>query len=104
MQVELFYFDGCPNYKYALKNLETVLKEFRVAGPVRLVRVETPEDALQHRFLGSPSIRVNGRDIEESAEARQDYALQCRIYFEDGRAVGYPSIKVLKQALSRYIA
>lgn len=101
MQVELLYFDGCPSYRSALKNLEAVLGEFHVADQVRLVRVDTPEEARQYQFLGSPTIRINGHDIDESAKNRQDYGLQCRVYFESGRLVRYPSMNVLRQAVSR---
>jgi hypothetical protein len=47
---------------------------------VRLVNVETPEDTQRLRFLGSPTIRVNGHDVEPGADQRQDFAYACRIY------------------------
>lgn len=43
-------------------------------------RIETPEEADELRFLGSPSVRVDGRDIEPGAESRIDYGMKCRLY------------------------
>ena len=60
--------------------LATVLTGAQVAEVV----VRTDEDARRLHFLGSPSIRVNGVDIEPGADARRDYALACRIYGSSG--------------------
>ena len=43
-------------------------------------RVETIGDAERERFLGPPSVRVDGYDIEPGADARTDYGLKCRLY------------------------
>jgi hypothetical protein len=50
--------------------------------------VDTPEDAERERFLGSPTVRVNGRDVDPGAGERTDYGLKCRIYrsTEDGQS------------------
>jgi hypothetical protein len=42
--------------------------------------VESHEHALQQRFLGSPTVRVNGMDVEPGADARRDYGIKCRLY------------------------
>jgi hypothetical protein len=34
----------------------------------------------EQRFLGSPSFRVDGRDIEAGADERRDCAFSCRLY------------------------
>lgn len=47
---------------------------------VRTVEVSTPEAAEMLCFLGSPSIRIDGRDVEPGADERGGFALACRIY------------------------
>lgn len=42
--------------------------------------VETPEAAEESRFLGSPSVRVDGVDVDPGAAKRDDFGLKCRIY------------------------
>jgi hypothetical protein len=45
-----------------------------------LRRIDTSDDAEAQRFLGSPTVRVNGRDVDPGAEGRTDYGLKCRLY------------------------
>jgi hypothetical protein len=52
----------------------------RAGAEVRQRRIETAEEAERERFLGSPTIRVNGRDIDPGAKDRTDYGLKCRLY------------------------
>ena len=55
-----------------------------------VTRVEMPEHAGQARFLGSPSVRVDGRDVEPGADARTDFAMKCRLYRNDEGQSGVP--------------
>lgn len=74
MIVELLYVDGCPGAKQLL----TRLRNKHV--PVELRLIESQADAERERFLGSPTLRVDGRDIEPGADARRDYGVACRLY------------------------
>lgn len=78
MKLEVLYFDGCPSHE----RLMPMLRELAAAHDAELVqsRVETAEHAEEARFLGSPSVRVDGRDVEPGAETRTDFGLKCRIY------------------------
>src|SRR3954451_13894851 len=67
MKVELLYFDGCPSYEALLPRLRSLFAEAGVAAEVELHRVETEEDAVAQRFLGSPTLRVDGVDVEPGA-------------------------------------
>jgi hypothetical protein len=79
MLVEVLTFEGCPHAATAFELVRRVIAEAGGAAEVQLVNV-TREQADAQRFLGSPSIRVGGRDIEPAAEARRDYAFSCRLY------------------------
>ena len=93
--IEVLYFSGCPNHRPAVDLARTVVRDLGVDTTIEEVAVETPEEAERHRFLGSPTIRVNGRDIDPAARGRDDFALSCRVY-EDG---GVPPRKLLVDAL-----
>ncbi len=93
--IEVLYFEGCPNLEPTLSLANEVLSELGLSGEVREVEVRTPEDAERLRFLGSPSVRVDGKDIEPGAESRTEYALCCRLYGEGG----FPPKELLVAAL-----
>ena len=78
MRIELLFFDGCPSHERLLPRV----RELAAAAGAELVlrRVETSEAAQAERFLGSPTVRVDGCDVDPGAETRTDYGLKCRIY------------------------
>lgn len=80
MRIELLYFDGCPNHAALLPLLRALLAERGIDAEVQLLRVESAEAAEHERFLGSPTVRVDGIDVEVGAEERRDFGLKCRIY------------------------
>jgi hypothetical protein len=82
--VEILFFEGCPNHRPTVELARATLRELGLTVPVREIEVSTDEDARRHRFLGSPSIRVNDEDIEPEARDRSDYAMSCRMYGSSG--------------------
>ena len=80
MSVELLYFDGCPSYERVLPRLRGLVAEAGIADEVVSRRIESPEAAVVERFLGSPTVRVNGVDVEPGAGERDDFGLKCRLY------------------------
>ena len=80
MKVELLYFDGCPNYETLLPRLRQLLRDRGLDTDIELRRIETLEAAEAERFLGSPTVRMDGRDVEAGADERSDFGLKCRIY------------------------
>jgi hypothetical protein len=99
MHVELLYWEGCPSYPEAKALLEEVLRERGLDAPVELREVRTHDEAVALRFPGSPTIRVDGRDVDPVG-AESTPALTCRIYrFPDGRVSPVPSRQQLEEAL-----
>lgn len=84
MKVEVLYFEGCPHYEATIDLVRDVLTETGVDADVREVEVRDHEEATRLRFLGSPSVRVAGVDIEPGARSSSDFALGCRIYQGSG--------------------
>ncbi len=97
MEIEFLYFEGCLGQAKAGPLLAEVLTEEGVTDPVRFVKIADQDDARAHRFQGSPTIRINGRDI--AAQADSDYGLRCRVYWVDGRPQDYPSKQMIQTAL-----
>ncbi len=99
MKIELLYFEGCPSWKEAEKNLKSVLEELKIKDPVQYIKVESDEDLIQHRFIGSPTIRGNGLDIEPKTWETREYFLGCRVYNVEGILRGWPSLEMIRKAL-----
>lgn len=99
MKIELLTFRGCPNAKAAQKLLQDVLHDLRIREEVAPVEVEDEEAARRLKFLGSPSVHVNGQDIEP-ARRGDPPAFSCRIYRdEQGRMAGVPPRQLIEAAL-----
>jgi hypothetical protein len=97
--VELFFWEGCPSYPEAQTLLQDVLEERGLADPIRMREVRTDEEARELRFPGSPTIRIDGRDIDP-AGAESPASLSCRIYYlPDGRSSPVPTREQLEEAL-----
>lgn len=99
--IELLYFDGCPNHETFLPHLRQLLDEHGITAPVTLVRIDSHDDARVRRFLGSPTLRVNGHDVEPaSGRDKEDaYALQCRLYSTPTGIAGAPPDQWILDAL-----
>ena len=97
--VEFLFWEECPSHEEALALLREVLAESgRDPEAVEIVEVRTHEDAQRLGFPGSPTIRVDGRDID--AERAGRFGLLCRIYhLPDGRPSPVPSRHLLEEAL-----
>ena len=100
MTVEFLYWEGCPSHEEARELLEEVLRERGLDAQVEIRHVATREEAVELRFPGSPTIRIDGRDVDP-AGADQQPALNCRIYnLPDGRVSPIPSREQLEEALA----
>jgi len=78
--VGLLYFDGCPNHEVLLSHLQEIIDHAGVHATIEQTRVDDDAAAQRHRFLGSPTVRVNGRDVEPGADQRDDFGIKCRLY------------------------
>jgi hypothetical protein len=102
IMIELLYFDGCPSHAAFLPRVHELLAQAGVNAPVHQRRVESDADAENQRFLGSPSLRVDGVDVDPGAATRTDYGLKCRLYATDrGLARAPPDAWVLAAVQGR---
>jgi hypothetical protein len=99
--VEILYFEGCPNHEAARALVERVSGELGVEPELRLVNVPDEDAARRLRFLGSPTIRVAGRDVDPHAAERTDYLVACRVYRTESGFAGQPDERWVREALRR---
>ncbi|MBI3770119.1 MAG: cation transporter [Deltaproteobacteria bacterium] len=100
MKVQVFYFTGCPNREATTELVREVAREPRLSVDVEEVEVMSAEDAARLRFLGSPSVHVNGLDIEPSARNSEAYAFACRTYNGQGAPPRELLVAALKESES----
>ena len=96
VKVEFLYFNSCPGYKQALANLKAALQESRVRADLVLINVASEEQAAKVGFQGSPSIRVNGKDLDGRDEG---HSYGCRIYKIGGRITATPTRDFIREKL-----
>jgi len=101
MRVELLYFDGCPSYERLLPRLRELVAAADPSVEVELRRVETSSEAEAERFLGSPTVRVDGRDVDPGADRRSDFGIQCRLYESADGLAPLPPDDLITTALAR---
>jgi hypothetical protein len=99
--VEILAFGGCPNAEPARELAQAAAAAVGVEAEIRVVDVPDVAAAERERFLGSPTIRVDGRDVEPGAEARTDHVFSCRVYRTDAGLAGLPDAAWLRAALAR---
>lgn len=99
--VEILYFDDCPNYEPTLSLVERISRELAIEPRIQLVNVPDQVAARRRRFLGSPTIRVAGVDVDPETEERSDYALSCRVFRTEAGIVGQPDERWVRAALIR---
>jgi hypothetical protein len=98
-RIELLYFAGCPTYQVARRTVAEVLEATGMAAEIREVNVSSEAEAHKLGFIGSPTIRIDGQDIDPDAERSERFGLKCRVYTVDGRLLGHPSREMVLAAL-----
>jgi hypothetical protein len=97
--IDFLYWEGCPSHPEALGLLQEVLDERGIREPIQLREVFTHDEAVKLRFPGSPTIRIDGRDVDPVG-ASAPPGLTCRVYrLPDGRVSPVPSRQQLEEAI-----
>jgi hypothetical protein len=100
MLVELLFWDGCPSHPKALAELRDAMTELGLDPSGIVVReVRTDPDAERDHFVGSPTIRIDGVDVQPPGE--EPFGLTCRVYYRrDGRISPTPDPADVSDALA----
>jgi hypothetical protein len=95
VKVEFLYFNDCPAHRQALVNLKAALRASKIKADLVMINVTSEAQAEQVRFQGSPSIRVNGKDLD----GRDDgYSFSCRVY-QIGKITATPTKEFIQEKL-----
>ncbi|MGH7839861.1 MAG: DF family (seleno)protein [Candidatus Binataceae bacterium] len=97
IDVEVLTIPGCPNAAATLREVRAILTEGRVRAKVSHTIVRDMQTVARLRFPGSPTVRVNGRDVEPSTT---HVALSCRMYYDDAGRRGTPPTSTIRAALT----
>lgn len=99
MRIEIFYFQGCPNHHHAVERVREVLKQEGLQAELAAVEVPDAATAQKAGFLGSPTVRVNGVDVEPAARSSKQFGMMCRTYVADGKREGAPPAEMIREAV-----
>jgi hypothetical protein len=97
MNIEVLHVSSCPNHGVALERLREILSAEDFRKFVSEVLVRDAETAQLLKFPGSPTVRINGQDVEPQSGKAASFGLMCRLY-SDGS--GAPSAQRLHAAIN----
>lgn len=98
MKIEVFYVPDCPHHAVALQRLRAILPPESFQAQVREVLVTDAHMAQSLKFRGSPTVRVNGHDVEPQSEQSGAVGLMCRLYLD---GTGVPSEEQLRAVIEK---
>jgi len=92
MQIEVLYFEACPNYLKAIANLKEALARRGdvLSTEITMTELKTEQEAGDRAFLGSPTFLVDDKDLFGVPDD-PTYGLRCRIFILKDRVTGIPS-------------
>jgi hypothetical protein len=100
MDIRLLYFEGCPNAEPTYRLLRECLDQEKVSEPIVRTLVSDEAEASRYHFLGSPSIRIDGEDID-IARRGDTPVFACRVYDPTSTQPGVPSSQMILHAIRR---
>jgi hypothetical protein len=100
-KVELFWWEGCPSWRQASEVLAAAMAAAGLdPDSASIIEIATDEDAERHGFVGSPTIRIDGQDLQPPSG--EPIGLSCRVYrLRNGRVSPLPDPGDLRDALAR---
>ncbi len=102
MEIQLLYTSGCHAYRRAMDEIEAALSEAGLPVNFRMTRVDTVIEAKRHKFAGSPSILIDGVDIDSGAkEVKKFSVVACRPYRWKDKPYDWPPKAMIMEALKR---
>lgn len=100
--VEVLHTDVCPFWEETLKIVAELIKELNLTATVRKIKIMNEEEAKRYRFPGSPTVRINGVDVDPSTRKAEGF-VGCRIYRYKGKTYDSPPKEMIVSAFKRLI-
>ena len=101
MKIEVLYVPECPNHPPVIEAVADVLRECGLREQITEIKVTDSHHAVALEFPGSPTIRIDGTDIEPDLPQAISYGLMCRTYMVDGKRQGVPRREWIRDAIMR---
>jgi hypothetical protein len=101
VNIGILFIEGCPGLSSITDNIKDVIAEEAVDADITLILIETPEDAKRLQFTGSPTVRINGRDVDLNMKTIKDYGLRSRHYYINGKRSDYPTKSMIRDAIKK---
>ena len=102
LSIDVLYYEDCPHYKEAADTLKQVLEEEHVEARVNMVKVAKGGEAEVVGFLGSPTILVDGHDVQRGTDHTSPFQGHCRIFRYKGHVFEIPPKDMIREALKRF--
>jgi hypothetical protein len=102
--IEVLYVQACPHYPATLALVERIRAELGIDTEMRTSVIVNQDAAERARFPGSPTVRVDGRDVEPGSEPASEYVVGCRLYRLEHRLASQPEERWVREALLRAIS
>lgn len=102
MNIDLLYTASCHAYRRAMEELEAALDETGLPVIFTMIRVDKQSDAKKYKFSGSPSLHIDGEDIDPKANEIKNFSVvSCRPYLWDGKGYDWPPKAMIIDALKK---
>jgi hypothetical protein len=100
--IEILFWQGCPSYAPARAMLTEEMSAAGIdADELVTIEIMSDQQAQAERFIGSPTIRLDGKDIVDTGDT--PFGLECRLYYHrNGRPSPLPDRDDLKEALQNH--
>ncbi len=99
MKIEVLYIADCPNHQQVVERVREVISAAGIRDTIAEMEIRNGMDAEKWQFIGSPTVRINGVDVEPEARAVRHFGLGCRSYSENGQRSGAPSAQLIWRAV-----
>lgn len=100
MNIEILYTPNLTNPDSIVELVENVLFETAISATIQQVEVSSEKEAVNVEFLGSPTIRVDGIDVEPNMTfGKSDFGLRSRSYEKDGQESAIPSRELIEETV-----
>jgi hypothetical protein len=98
MKIEVLYVSDCPTHAAAVSLVRDILASEGISANIVEILVSDEAAATELQFRGSPTVRVNGKDVIEESNVLEGASLSCRVYSGSSR-IGLPPIDAVRRAI-----
>lgn len=99
VRIEILARRDCDSRGMAIAIVERVVEETGVPAEVEVIEVATLADAAKQGFVGSPTVRVDGRDVDRHAAGARAVSLADRVYRTGRGLSGWPDAEWVREAI-----